>query len=45
MLTDRHIDNILDTEPLEAIQLELDEEEDAPIIDVSTCFPLHTGKA
>ncbi|CAO1618338.1 unnamed protein product [Jaminaea pallidilutea] len=26
-------DNILDVEPLEAIQLELDEEEDAPIID------------
>lgn len=26
-------DNVLDTEPLEAIQLELDEEEDAPILD------------
>ena len=26
-------DNVLDVEPLEAIQLELDEEEDAPIID------------
>ncbi|GAA5932751.1 U4/U6-U5 snRNP complex subunit PRP8 [Sporobolomyces koalae] len=26
-------DNVLDTEPLEAIQLELDDEEDAPILD------------
>lgn len=29
-------DNILDAEPLEAIQLDLDEEEDSPILSGST---------